>query len=899
MEISYRSSTSLHDILARDSYVIKNGAWSYGSKSVLATVLHIPIEEYMFIVIQTLSTSIFYSMVCRFEEPAIMALKPYRQAWVLQHVPILVSIATAAIGWELAQIGTPTFYLGMILAWIFPVFAFLWWVAGPFALRRWRSSVISLIIPTVFLWVVDTIAIRDKVWKIADSTRTGYELWEYLPIEEAIFFAFTNVIVILGCAGFDRATTILYLKSTKNAPSHKLSYFFQLLQASFMYHERIDQSLIDDIDYCNKVLKNASSSFHTSSFLYPENIRQDLSVAYALCRIADDIVDENIHESNLERRRRLETLRDFVQTSFLSKEEFRRGQMPDLNRTIPDLSISRAALKVLASKVPREPFLELFNGLEMDIPGLSEDSNSTKELEITDIETLHKYCEGVASSVAEICTWIMLHDPDVSSPFPDDLIKDARKMGEVLQLVNISRDILTDALKGRTYIPSSQFSSLEDREQLISIGLSSNSSSIVRKTSHLPLKKYAKQIMQRANMIYTSSKHSIERIPNELRPGVYAMTSTYYEIGREVSNKCTKDGDYPLRSSISRTRRFWVLFKSIYNINAINIVMLVGFLLRAILLVYGIWQDGHSHLKYTDVDYFVFSDAASFFAKGGSPYERETYRYTPLLAWMLYPNTWGGLWKHFGKVLFAFGDLLSGYIIIKLLRRMGLPQRKAVLYSCIWTLNPMVAVISTRGNVEGLLGALTLLILDSFSKRRTILMGLWLGLAVHSKIYPFLYSTSLIWAMDEKYTECASFMQHTTIISRITFFFNRDRMTLGIVSLLTFGLLNSGMYYLYGLKFGDGILTDRYGASFLEHTYLYHFIRSDHRHNFSPYHLALYFASARGNAFSFSSLAFIPQLLTSLALIPLAFAKINLPATIFLQTFAFVAFNKVCTSQVG
>lgn len=52
-------------------------------------------------------------------------------------------------------------------------------------------------------------------------------------------------------------------------------------------------------------------------------------------------------------------------------------------------------------------------------------------------------------------------------------------------------------------------------------------------------------------------------------------------------------------------------------------------LLRICLVLYGEVHDQHSLLKYTDVDYKVFSDAARHVRAGGSPYQRLTYRFVP------------------------------------------------------------------------------------------------------------------------------------------------------------------------------------------------------------------------------------------------------------------------------
>jgi len=96
-------------------------------------------------------------------------------------------------------------------------------------------------------------------------------------------------------------------------------------------------------------------------------------------------------------------------------------------------------------------------------------------------------------------------------------------------------------------------------------------------------------------------------------------------------------------------------------------------------------------------------------------------------------------------------------------------------------------------------------------------------------------------------------------------------------------------------------LAFRYGSPFLEHSYFYHLTRIDHRHNFSPYNTLLYLNSSPNaqSSIKLERLAFIPQILLSAVMIPIALAKKDLASTMLAQTFAFVTFNKVCTSQVS
>lgn len=221
-------------------------------------------------------------------------------------------------------------------------------------------------------------------------------------------------------------------------------------------------------------------------------------------------------------------------------------------------------------------------------------------------------------------------------------------------------------------------------------------------------------------------------------------------------------------------------------------VFSAAILLRVVFLVYGSFQDAFSPMKYTDIDYFVFTDAARFISQGKSPYARDTYRYTPLLAWLIYPTTWPGFWFAFGKVLFAVGDIIAGWMMFRILRSyQNMPQERALKFASIWLLNPMVATISTRGSSEGLLGVIVIALLWAVLARRIVLAGFLLGFAVHFKIYPFIYAASIVWWLDEGNNHVR---RSDGYKAQIASFITRERLVLALSSIVTFMALNVVMY---------------------------------------------------------------------------------------------------------
>ena len=105
------------------------------------------------------------------------------------------------------------------------------------------------------------------------------------------------------------------------------------------------------------------------------------------------------------------------------------------------------------------------------------------------------------------------------------------------------------------------------------------------------------------------------------------------------------------------------------------------------------------------------------------------------------------------------------------------------------------------------------------------------------------------------------------------------RFQLVISFVLTTLIFNGYFYYCYGYEY-------------FHETYLYHIIRRDIRHNFSPYFYLTYLSPKN---YLLSFITFVPQIFNTIVFSYRLYDRLEL--CLFAITYSFVTFNKVTTSQ--
>ena len=179
-----------------DNLLVKSGVWGYGINRVIGTWGYVPIEEYVFFVLQPILTGLFLFNVMSHIKVKITPGQS-AHAGTAHWIGTLVYTYLSLLGLLLIYQAAQYYYLALILIWASPILAIQWAYGGRHLWHNRRIFFLAVSIPTLYLWISDRIAIELGIWYISDVYTTGLHLLG-LPIEEALFFVVTNLLVTQG-----------------------------------------------------------------------------------------------------------------------------------------------------------------------------------------------------------------------------------------------------------------------------------------------------------------------------------------------------------------------------------------------------------------------------------------------------------------------------------------------------------------------------------------------------------------------------------------------------------------------------------------------------------------------------------------------------------------------------
>lgn len=187
---------------------------------------------------------------------------------------------------------------------------------------------------------------------------------------------------------------------------------------------------------CAELTKQYGTTYYWGARLLPRRQRRDVFTVYALCRLADDIVDEPERADDVVVPRdgtpaeRLRAFADHFREALAA-----RGSDEPVLAAVVD-SIQRRG-------TPHECFDRFFQAMELD---LTHTSWPTWEA------LRDGYMEGSAAVIGEMMLPVL--EPESPEAFAP-----ARSLGLAFQLTNFLRDVAEDLDRGRVYLPADELES--------------------------------------------------------------------------------------------------------------------------------------------------------------------------------------------------------------------------------------------------------------------------------------------------------------------------------------------------------------------------------------------------------------------------------------------------------
>lgn len=244
------------------------------------------------------------------------------------------------------------------------------------------------------------------------------------------------------------------------------------------------------------VIARGSKSFAASTRLFAPDMRRDVTLLYTWCRHCDDVIDGQDLGHGTITTANDETLQQLRSHSLAALAGEPADQLP------------YQALAELARRHPIQRALveAHIRGFELDVAGWQPQT----------LDDTLRYCYHTAGTVGIMMAVLMdVHD--------EATLYRASDLGIAFQLTNIARDVVEDAIAGRSYLP---------QEWRTEAGLSIDD--LAHPQHHERVFPLVERLVDSAEPYYRSAAIGIRALPRRAAWAISTARSVYREIGRKI-----------------------------------------------------------------------------------------------------------------------------------------------------------------------------------------------------------------------------------------------------------------------------------------------------------------------------------------------------------------------------
>lgn len=283
-----------------------------------------------------------------------------------------------------------------------------------------------------------------------------------------------------------------------------------------------------DARECERITRHHARTFTLASRFLPPEKRRAAFAVYAFCRTADDIVDQ-VAPDAIAPRDALARYRESLAATL---------------RGAPEAPVFRElAHAVAAFRLPAAVLHSLIDGVGRDLDGGARPANWAE---------LAAYCEGVASTVGELCACIFGVAGGATSAASAK--RYARTLGIAMQLTNILRDVGEDARRGRCYLPADELQAFGlSRDEVLSGG-----AALARDERWRPLMAFQ---IGRARALYEAAAPGLSLLAADGRRCAAACSTGYAAILDAIEDAgydtLTRRVSVPMRRRAAILVRLW------------------------------------------------------------------------------------------------------------------------------------------------------------------------------------------------------------------------------------------------------------------------------------------------------------------------------------------------------